>query len=121
MKDLLAPAILATDKNGKTRIFEMPNNPIFWEEGKQISIEKALEKLRGRNPHVEFKQMTLIEHFEYVIKSENYVCPHTFENAEEHFNYWLRVKLDYDFSNVDEKTYTTWYQNLNNGIETVYL
>jgi hypothetical protein len=121
MKNLLAPAILATDVNGKSRIFEVLSSSIFWEEGERISIEKALEKLRSKNPTVVFKQLSLIENFEYNVKNEIFITPHTFNNDDEKFNFWLRVLLDYDFSNVDEKTYKTWYENLNNGIETSYL
>lgn len=121
MKNLLAPAILATDTNGKTQVFEIGSSSIFSQEGVRITVEKALENLRAKNPTVNFKQLTLIEHFEYHVKNETIINHHNFTNQDEFFNFWLRVLLDYDFSNVDEKTYKVWYENLNNGIETVYL
>lgn len=120
MKKLLAPAIIATDVNGKNRIFEMPNSTIFWVDGEQISIEEAIESLSKRNSNVKFNQITLGEYFEYHVKTWLSITPHTFKDEEEKFNYWLRVILGCEFE-VDEKTYKKWYENINRGIETVYL
>ena len=121
MKNLLAPSILATTASGESQIFEIESSSIFWQEGERITLEKALENLRTKNPSFEFKQLTLIENFEYNVKNETIVNHHNFDNQDNFFNFWLRVLLDYDFSNVDEKTYKAWYENINNGRETVYL
>lgn len=123
MKNLLSTTIKMTKiSNGATQLLKMPYSKIFWEKGERTSMEAALRKLNeNKKEGVEVKQLTLGEAFEAETKKEDYACPYTFETEEDHFNYWLRRMLDYDFSNVDEKTYTEWYNNLNNGIGTTYL
>lgn len=119
MKNLISPTIKVTQA-GKTQLLTMPYSRIFWQDGERISMEAVLEKLNAKKD-IEVRQLTLGEAFEAETKSKNYICPTHFSTEDEHFNYWLRVMLDYDFSNVDEKTYTNWYSNLNKGVETSYL
>lgn len=123
MQNLLSTTIeLKEVATGKTQLLKMPYSQIFWREGERISMEAAMQKLNERRTEgVKIKHLTLGEAFEAETKSEDYACPHTFATEGDHFNYWLRGLLGYDFSNVDERTYTEWYTNLNNGIETKYI
>lgn len=119
MKNLPAPAILATftSQSGRERLIKYPFNI----DGENFSITESLELLMNKNPQVDFRQLTLGEYFEYLIQNDLFTPPFTFSSEEEKFNYWLRSLLLYNFSDVDEQTYKKWYENLNNGIETIYM
>ena len=121
MQNLLSTSFSVTE-NGNTRVFNMPHSKVFFDKnGERKSLESAMQDLQQKYPNLLFNHLTLIEQFEIETKSEKYFCRHTFENKQEYFAYWLRQMLNYDFSDVDEKTYKRWYKVVNAGGTVSYI
>lgn len=112
---------LTHSTTGKTQFLSMPYSKIFWQNGKRISLVEAVQGIKDGMKGVEVSHLTLGEAFDAEVNSADYICSRNFDTKEEHFSFWLSVMLGYNFSDVDEKTYLDWYNNLNNGLETKFL